>query len=129
MLTRVPGAEERRFTPAPRRSPHARHTKKYMGGQLPFTRRFFFRDGRSVTGRSAGNLTEFRDELLRAPVEVVRHHAAHHDFSRRLSDLSRDPELTSEVRGIERDVARSADANGVSARDQLVEAIVARYAI
>ncbi|HUF27039.1 MAG TPA: HAD hydrolase family protein [Gemmatimonadaceae bacterium] len=118
-----------RFTPRQRRVPHARHTRKYMSGRLPRERRFYFRTPAGMNDRVAANLPEFRDEIERAPPDVLLHHAARGDFSRWLGDLSYDRVLREEVRRLERSVggtpARHTDV--AAFREKLAEAIDLRY--
>lgn len=117
---------ERWFAPAARVSPHSRHWRKYVEGVLPRDRRFWFRDARHLTGRSAGNLREFVWEIMRAPDGVLLHHARDGDFARWLADLSRDHALVSTVRALEQGMA--SDPTAVNdARTRLVAAVERRY--
>jgi hypothetical protein len=95
----------RQFVPAGRALPHHRHWHKYAEGTLPGHRRFFFRTARAMTGRTAGNLHEFAEEVQRASPDVLRHHAAHHDFSRWLFGLFGSSSIVSAVREIEAEIA------------------------
>ena len=110
-LRRHGWAEPRRFRPVERSIEHVRHWHKYLDAPLPYFRQFHFRDSRDRTGRTAANVVEFDNEIRRAPVDVLQHHAAGGDFSRWLGDLWREPRVTEAVRAIEaalRD-ARSTD--------------------
>jgi hypothetical protein len=91
----------RRFIPSQGQVAHSRHGHKYARGRLPAHRRFYFRNPRELTGRTAGNLVEFIAEVAALPSEVLRHHAMHRDFSRWLGDLCRDPRLVAAVQDIE----------------------------
>jgi hydroxymethylpyrimidine pyrophosphatase-like HAD family hydrolase len=101
----------RRFRPAERSIEHLRHWHKYLDASLPVYRHFHFRDARRRTGRTAGNLIEFDEEVRRASIDVLRHHAEGGDFSRWLGDLWREPHMTQAVQGIEATLrdARSKD--------------------
>jgi hydroxymethylpyrimidine pyrophosphatase-like HAD family hydrolase len=120
----------RRFRPAPRRCRHGRHAEKYMTAILPAHRRFHFLAGHVPTGRSAGSLREFRDEVAFAPDAVLLHHARQRDFSRWLRDLCRDCELAKSVARIEADLVERRTANGAARfRNELFAALGDRYPI
>jgi hypothetical protein len=116
----------RRFAVDQRSSAHVRHWHKYLESQLPVHRRFFFRRGDQLSGATAASLLEFHHEIARAEAGVLRHHAAHHDFSRWMEGVIRDRELALEVRRAE--LALQRGANGVEdARRALLEAVETRY--
>jgi hydroxymethylpyrimidine pyrophosphatase-like HAD family hydrolase len=120
----------RQFRPAPRRCRHGRHAEKYMTMVLPAHRRFHFLAGHVPTGRSAGSLLEFRDEVAFAPDAVLLHHAGQRDFSRWLRDLCRDCELATRVARIESNLTERRTADGAGRfRDELFAALGDRYPI
>ena len=126
-LRRDGWAAARRFRPAERATHHVRHWHKYTEGLLPGDRRFFFRDSRALTGRSAASVPEFLAEVRRARPEALRHHAAHRDFSRWLGDLLRETQLSLAVAQIEKSLA-SAHATDVDRlRARLVGVIEAFF--
>ena len=117
----------RRFQVDRRASAHVRHWHKYLESRLPVHRRFFFRRGDQLSGATAASLVEFHHEIARAEPAVLRHHAAHHDFSRWIDGVIRDRELAHDVRQAE--LALRAGGNGVEeGRRRLLEAVESRYA-
>jgi hydroxymethylpyrimidine pyrophosphatase-like HAD family hydrolase len=122
-----PGEPRRRFTPSARVTPHDRHWHKYTSGELPAYRRFLFRDIRGLTGESAGNLEEFRTEIARVRDGVLRHHAAHGDFSRWLGDLSHDERFVERIREIEAALRNGGGAEVGGQRAALVGALESCY--
>ena len=122
------GGRPRRFFPAARITSHDRHWHKYTSGELPAYRRFEFRDFHGPTGDSAGNIDDFRVLIERARPGVLRHHAAHGDFSRWLGDLSHDARFVETIRAVEE--ALRAGANGADVepyRRALVAALASCY--
>jgi hydroxymethylpyrimidine pyrophosphatase-like HAD family hydrolase len=108
---------------------HVRHRHKYLHADLPTERRFFFCGGDGETGRSAGNLEEFKDELRVCPPGVLRHHVPRHDFSRWVLDVIQDSELGRRVRMIEDDfLAEDLAGRTDELRRELFEEIERRYA-
>lgn len=112
------------FAATQRVTAHVRHWHKYIEGQLPADRRFYFRDRHGLTGRSAGNLLEFRDEISRASGDTLRHHAAHSDFSRWLSSVCPTPSIVNTTQVVELALAGATMASDVEGlRDQLLRAL------
>jgi len=89
------------FVFAERLTRHVRHRHKYLHAALPPKMRFYFCDLGRLTGRSAGNLEEFHQELRSCTPAVVRQHMARHDFSRWVRDVIQDAELAGRLRAIE----------------------------
>ncbi|MBX6330328.1 MAG: hypothetical protein IRY91_00625, partial [Gemmatimonadaceae bacterium] len=114
----------RPFTSAARATAHVRHWHKYTAGQLPVHRRFYFRDPGGLTGRTAGNIPELRDELRRASWATLRHHAAGHELSRWLGDLTADPTTRAAIEAIEDAISACPDSTCAEPlRARLVTAI------
>lgn len=114
----------REFAATGRSTAHVRHWHKYIEGQLPAERRFYFRDRDGLTGRSAGNLLEFRDEIRHASADTLRHHGTHGDFSRWLSGVCPTPLIVSATEAAE--VALTTDATPADVervRDHLLRAL------
>lgn len=112
------------FAASDRVTAHVRHWHKYIEGQLPAERRFYFRDGHGLTGRSAGNLLEFRDEIRQASVDTLRHHAAHGDFSRWLSNVCPAPSMVDAALVAEREMAGARRGDDLEhVRDHMVRAL------
>jgi len=110
-----------------RASAHVRHWHKYLESRLPVHRRFFFRRGDQLSGATAASLVEFHHEIARAEPAVLRHHAAHHDFSRWIEGVIRDRELAHDIRQAE--LILRAGGNGVEeGRRRLLHAVESRYA-
>lgn len=118
----------RRFVPLKGYVAHIRHRHKYEAGQLPANRRFYFRTRHGLTGRTAGNLSEFATEIANATAGVLRHHAPHNDFSRWLGDLWRDSAFIDAVRQIESAIS-DADADElIVLQNRLSEVVSSRVA-
>lgn len=112
------------FAPGERLTAHVRHWHKYIEGQLPAERRFYFRDRHGLTGRSAGNLLEFRDEIRRASADTLRHHSAHGDFSRWLSSVCPAPSIVNATQVAEIELSGAPASRDVDrVRDQLLRAL------
>lgn len=122
------GQTPRRFTPAPRLTPHDRHWHKYTSGDLPAYRRFHFRDFHGLTGDSAANLEDFRATIAQTRPGVLRHHAAHGDLSRWLGDLSHDARIVETIRAIENALRAGGNGSDVEPyRRALVGALESYY--
>lgn len=113
------------LVPATRRTAHVRHWHKYVEGQLPGYRRFWFRDDAGATGRTAGNLRELATEVAGAGADVLRHHARGHDLSRWLRDVVQDEVLAELVADLEERVIAGAGPEVLG--DGLPEALRRRY--
>lgn len=114
----------RAFAPVERLTAHVRHWHKYIEGQLPAERRFYFRDRHGLTGRSAGNLLEFRDEIRRASADTLRHHGAHGDFSRWLASVCPAPSIVNASQVAEIELSSAPATHDIDrARDQLLRAL------
>jgi hydroxymethylpyrimidine pyrophosphatase-like HAD family hydrolase len=114
------------FVPGDRRTSHVRHWHKYVGGELPWHRRFFFRRAPgSTTGATASNLRELHRELQRCEPAVLLHHGGGGDLSRWIDGVLGDHVLAGQFAGIEDELVVSGDAE--RARLELIGAIEARY--
>ncbi len=113
---------------APRTTQHRRHWHKYATTLLPRARGFWFRfDDRDLTGYVATSVAEFHHELGRVDPQVLRHHAAGHDFSRWIDGVFGDHELAGRIAGIEHAIANAANADAIeSERQQLAIALEQR---
>jgi hydroxymethylpyrimidine pyrophosphatase-like HAD family hydrolase len=119
----------RRFRPGERWCPHGRHARKYVA-LLPVHRHFEFRSDGVPTGRVAGSLREFRDEVAYAADPVLIHHATQRDFSRWLGDICLDARLGEQIEQFEAALAerRTADA-AARFRDELFAALSDRFSV
>jgi hypothetical protein len=105
---------------------HVRHRQKYAHAQVPPERRFFFGSNGS-SGRTAGNMSEFRSELRRLSEHVLRTHLRAGDFSRWIREVLADDELGRRVREVERWFRTDSAAAPESAVEAIVTAINSRY--
>jgi hypothetical protein len=118
------GGEPRAFMPATRDTPHVRHLHKYEQHPLPPHRRFYFRDSRGLTGRVAGSLLRFRDDLAASSVDVLRHHARGREMSRWIRDVILDVRFAVGVRDLEAEIDHAgSDREVLALRDRLVAAV------
>ncbi len=124
ILTR-PGYPPRAFCPNSRATAHVRHWHKYTAVPTTESLRFAFRGPGGPTGRTAGHLAEFDAELRAASDSVVRHHAAHADFSRWIEEVFRDDVLGQTVAAAERQLR--AGATPARTRAEVLRAREARY--
>jgi hypothetical protein len=112
----------------PRQTAHLRHWHKYLAGQLPRSRRFFFlRSPGNANGATAANIIELHRELARCDHDVLVHHTARGDFSRWLEDVFSDGMLSQEFATIEEHLRRDRDWPIEAARYELLAAIERRY--
>jgi hypothetical protein len=119
----------RPFTPIARTIGHVRHWHKYACGRLPPERQFVFRTPTGPIGVAAGNVEEFVGALGEIPPPVLRHHAAHGDFSRWLGDLSRKTSIRRAVREVEQSIAEAGSTHAWdSGRARLIETVKAHAA-
>ena len=124
LLVRRGGPPPAPFTVGARSSGHVRHWHKYIDGQLPPPRRFYFQP--HDEGRVAANLREFHRHLGACPVASIDRHAHHHDFSSWIRAVLQDLELAQDIALIERSL--QLDDHGVEeARDAIRTTIERRY--
>jgi hypothetical protein len=128
LVRREPGARIEPFEIGPRGSLHVRHWHKYAYNDLPVAMRFHFRDAARATGVVAPNLSEFHRALEGASEDVLRHHAAHQDFSRWVRDVVCDSKLAAILGDLETQLTAAASGEDVEAiRRALLDAIEGRY--
>ena len=127
-LVRRDSGEQIEIELAARTTQHWRHWHKYATTLLPRGRGFWFRyDDHELTGYVATSLAEFHHELGRVEPQVLRHHAAGHDFSRWIDGVFGDHELADRIATVEDGIATAVDADAIeSARTQLVIALEQR---
>jgi hypothetical protein len=91
----------RRFSVAPRLTPHIRHRTKYLDKDIVSEQPFVY----TINGRSTGRFAVSLRELARiAELEaenVISGHLQRHDFSRWIINVYDDRELANEVRKLE----------------------------
>jgi hydroxymethylpyrimidine pyrophosphatase-like HAD family hydrolase len=123
-------AEVVRVRIATRRTDHVRHLHKYTAGQLPESRRFYFRNALDQpVGRPAGNMAEFHTQIAHCDPSVIDHHARHGDFSRWIATTLGDRDTASAVEAIEQSLTLrdSATPDASQARVEILAAIERRY--
>jgi hydroxymethylpyrimidine pyrophosphatase-like HAD family hydrolase len=113
-----------RFHVARRRLHHRRHIRKYTEGELPPERSFFFRGPASALNLRAANLTRFVELAEGVDEATWAHHLRGGEYSAWIRDMIKDPELSDEIRAIERDGLSPAES-----RARVLEAVRRRYAV
>jgi hypothetical protein len=112
-----------RFRVGPRSIPHVRHLYKYLRSPLPEWKRFYFHTAAGLSsGRTAGNLWEFRIALGEVPVESISYHSNKGDFEAWLRDVLHDEELARRVRKVS-----DRGLEDESLRQALLDVVLARY--
>lgn len=119
------GAGPMRARPHPTRTEHRRHTRKYVEGELPPDRCFYFRGPQDKLNLRAQNLLMFMEMADGVGDEVWEHHFRRGDVSRWIATGIKDDTLAEEVRRIE----ALADVNPQRARSLLRAAIERRYTL
>jgi hypothetical protein len=112
------------FRPAARVTAHAHHARKYAATGLPehTAFRFLRTDGTPVV---AHNVVEFHRAVEQVPMESLRHHLANGDFSRWVSEVLGDQQLSRGLRKLERAVA----AGGAPDRGEILAHVEDHYLI
>ncbi len=114
-----------RFRVARREVEHRRHVRKYVEGELPPERSFYFRGANGRLNLRAANLTRFRELAEGVDEATWTHHLRRGDYSRWMRDAIKDGELADEVGAVER---RTGVASAES-RALVLEAVRRRYAV
>jgi hydroxymethylpyrimidine pyrophosphatase-like HAD family hydrolase len=118
----------RPFRIGTRLSAHVRHWHKYATTPLPVSRRFHFHGSDSSDpDAGAATLEEFGRQLRHCDLGTIGYHLARADFSKWVGGAFADPALTSELAGIERDVANGRAAALERPRQQIWATIQNRY--
>jgi HAD superfamily hydrolase (TIGR01484 family) len=113
-----------RFRVARRRVQHRRHVRKYVEGELPPDRSFFFRGPSGALNLRAANLTRFIELAEGVDEATWAHHLARADYSAWIREMIKDPELATQVAALEAGGERAAES-----RRRVLAAIRARYAV
>jgi HAD superfamily hydrolase (TIGR01484 family) len=116
--------ETQRFRVARRRVEHRRHVRKYVEGELPADRSFYFRGENGALNLRAANLERFCELAEGVDESTWTWHFRSGDYSRWFREMIKDAELADEIAALE---AR-AGAPGDSRRRTLA-AIRRRYAV
>jgi hypothetical protein len=113
-----------RFTVTRRQIEHRRHVRKYVEGELPPDRSFYFRGPRSELKLRAVNLKRFCELAEGVDEATWAHHLRGRDYSAWMRTMIKDAELADEVAALE--------ANGGApdeSRRRVLEAVRRRYSI
>ena len=113
-----------RFRVARRRVQHRRHVRKYVEGELPPDRSFFFRGPSGALNLRAANLTRFVELAEGVDEATWSHHLGRGDYSTWVRDMIKDPELATQVAALE-----TAGEGPAESRRRVLAAIRARYAV
>ena len=113
-----------RFRVARRRVDHQRHVRKYVEGELPVERSFFFRGPGGALNLRAANLIRFCELAEGVDEETWAFHLRRGDYSRWIREMIKDPDLAAEIARLEDNRALPPPA----ARREALAAIRRRYA-
>jgi hydroxymethylpyrimidine pyrophosphatase-like HAD family hydrolase len=119
-----PGRRAVRFRVARRRIQHRRHVRKYVEGELPPDRSFFFRGPDRALNLRAANLARFVELAEGVDERTWAHHLDSGDYSAWLREKIKDPDLAQEVRTLE-----AAGLDPGESRRRVVGIIRQRYAV
>jgi len=116
------------FTCAPRTSSHVRHWHKYARAKLPENLRFHFHVDAPEPAYESANIEDFHQKLTACPPGTIRFHARRADFSRWISHVIQDDELSATARELESKISdNTTDADVDVVRAGLLSAIEDRY--
>jgi hydroxymethylpyrimidine pyrophosphatase-like HAD family hydrolase len=113
-----------RFQVARRRVQHRRHVRKYVEGELPAERSFFFRGPLGALNLRAANLQRFVEIADGVDEATWSHHLGSGDYSRWLREMVKDGDLADEVARLERAALAPAES-----RRRVLAGIRRRYAV
>jgi len=113
-----------RFQVGRRKLAHRRHVRKYVEGELPPERSFFFRGPASALNLRAPNLTRFCELADGVDEGTWDHHRRQGDYSRWLRDMVKDPELADEIAVLEAGPQAPAES-----RRAVLTAVRRRYSV
>ena len=113
-----------RFRVARRRVQHRRHVRKYIEGELPPDRSFFFRGPAGALNLRAANLTRFVELADGVDEATWAYHLARGEYSKWVREMIKDPDLATQVAALE-----AAGDPAPESRRRVLEAIRARYAV
>jgi hypothetical protein len=113
-----------RFRVARRRVQHRRHVRKYVEGELPPDRSFFFRGPAGTLNLRAANLTRFVELAEGVDEPTWSHHLSRGEYSTWIREMIKDPDLAAQVAAIE-----AGGESAAESRRRVLDAIRARYAV
>lgn len=113
-----------RFRVASRRVRHQRHIRKYVEGELPPDRSFFFRGPEGALNLRAANLSRFVELAEGVDERTWHHHLVRGDYSAWLRDKLKDADLASEVAALQ-----SPELGPAESRRRVLGLIRERYAV
>lgn len=117
----------RRFRVGHRQSPHVRHWHKYAAAPLPTAQRFWFHVEPGASPQVAATLDDFCRLVRHCDAATLDFHLGRQDFSRWVTGTLSDQQLGAELAAIERDHGARHAASLELARQQVSDAIRARY--
>lgn len=113
-----------RFRVGRRRVQHQRHLRKYVEGELPPDRSFFFRGPDNALNLRAANLARFVELAEGVDERTWAHHLAGGDYTGWLREMIKDPELADEIQALQ-----SAGLAPAESRARVLALIRERYAV
>ncbi|HET8560762.1 MAG TPA: HAD-IIB family hydrolase [Marmoricola sp.] len=117
----------RRFRVGSRESPHVRHWHKYAATPLPAAQRFWFHVEAGAPAQVAATLDDFCRMVRHCDAATLDFHLGRQDFSRWVTGTLSDQQLGAELAAVERDHGARHAASLEVARQQVSDAIQARY--
>jgi hydroxymethylpyrimidine pyrophosphatase-like HAD family hydrolase/energy-coupling factor transporter ATP-binding protein EcfA2 len=114
-----------RFRVGRRRIAHRRHVRKYVEGELPPDRSFYFRGPEGKLNLRAANLARFGELAEGVDDATWTHHLRERAYSGWVESMIKDPELAHEIAAVE----AMADLGGAESRTRVLDAIRRRYAV
>ena len=120
----APGQGAVRFRVGRRRIQHQRHVRKYVEGELPAERSFFFRGPDQALNLRAANLARFVELAGGVDERTWAHHLARGEYTRWLRDMIKDPDLAADVEALQ-----SAGLPPAESRRRALGLIRERYAV
>ncbi|SDP45994.1 hypothetical protein SAMN04515671_4328 [Nakamurella panacisegetis] len=117
----------RPFQVTQRSTHHRRHRRKYTDLPLPPGKGFRFRGPNGAGLPEARTVGEFRDQLDDVDPDTLNWHLRRGDLSRWVGDVVQDRELAVHIIRLEHELAARQAADIAWAREQLADAVDARY--
>ena len=114
-----------RFHVAGRQLAHRRHVRKYVEGELPPERSFYFRGPEGALNLRAANLVRFRELAEGIDDATWQFHLGAGHYSAWMANMIKDPELAREVADVEGNAALSP----AESRGAVLNALRQRYAV
>ena len=120
----APGQDAVRFRVGRRRIQHQRHVRKYVEGELPAERSFFFRGPDNALNLRAANLARFVELAGGVDERTWAHHLASGEYTQWLREMIKDPDLAADFEALQ-----AADLPAAESRRRALVLIRERYAV